>query len=88
MRPPSDFGGLCIWVFTRLGMTGKAFMAEQIIRVGLAGFGTVGTGVAKLIVEDADSIATRTGLRLELACVVDIDKESASGGASRRYPYR
>ena len=52
-------------------------MAEKIIKVGLVGFGTVGTGVAKLIIEDADSIAAKTGLRLELACVVDIDTKSA-----------
>ena len=51
-------------------------MDERIVRVGLAGFGTVGSGVAKLIIEDGDSIATRTGLRLELACVVDIDTTS------------
>ncbi len=52
-------------------------MAEKIIKVGLVGFGTIGTGVAKLIIEDADSIAAKTGLRLELACVVDIDTKSA-----------
>jgi len=52
-------------------------MAENIVKVGLVGFGTVGTGVVKLIIEDADSIAAKTGLRLELACVVDIDTKSA-----------
>ncbi len=52
-------------------------MAEKIVKVGLVGFGTVGTGVAKLIIEDVDSIAAKTGLRLELACVVDIDTKSA-----------
>jgi homoserine dehydrogenase len=51
-------------------------MSERVVKIGLAGFGTVGSGVAKLIVEDADSIAARTGLRLELACVVDIDTTS------------
>jgi len=52
-------------------------MADRIVKVGLAGFGVVGTGVAKLITEGADSIAAKTGLRLELACVVDIDTVSA-----------
>ena len=52
-------------------------MAEKIVKVGLVGFGTVGCGVAKLIAEDADAIAAKTGLRLELACVVDIDTKSA-----------
>jgi homoserine dehydrogenase len=51
-------------------------MDEKQVKVGLVGFGTVGCGVAKLILEDADSIAAKTGLRLELACVVDIDTES------------
>ena len=51
-------------------------MAEQKIKVGLVGFGTVGCGVAKLILEEGESIAAKTGLRLELACVVDIDTQS------------
>jgi homoserine dehydrogenase len=51
-------------------------MAEKLVKIGLVGFGTVGSGVAKLILEDADSIAAKTGLRLQLACVVDIDTKS------------
>jgi len=51
-------------------------MAERIVKVGIVGFGTVGTGVAMLIIEHADAIAARTGIRLELACVVDIDTTS------------
>jgi homoserine dehydrogenase len=51
-------------------------MAEKSVKIGLVGFGTVGCGVAKLLAEQADSIAAKTGLRLELACVVDIDTES------------
>ena len=51
-------------------------MAEKLVKIGLVGFGTVGSGIAKLILEDADSIAAKTGLRLELACVVDIDTKS------------
>jgi len=51
-------------------------MTEKIVKVGLAGFGTVGSGVAKLILEDGERIAVRTGIRLELACVVDLDTES------------
>jgi len=51
-------------------------MAEKKVKIGLVGFGTIGSGIAKLILENADSIATRTGLRLELACVVDVDTTS------------
>jgi homoserine dehydrogenase len=43
--------------------------------VGLVGFGTVGSGVAKLICEQSETIAARMGVRLELACVVDTDVE-------------
>ncbi|HLB73286.1 MAG TPA: hypothetical protein VJJ98_04665, partial [Sedimentisphaerales bacterium] len=50
-------------------------MAEKIVKVGLVGFGTVGTGVAKLILEDGDRIAAKIGIRLELACVVDADTQ-------------
>jgi homoserine dehydrogenase len=48
-------------------------MDEKRIRVGLVGFGTVGTGVAKLICEEADALAAKMGVRLELGCVVDVD---------------
>jgi homoserine dehydrogenase len=51
-------------------------MAEKKVKVGLVGFGTVGCGVARLILEEADSIAGKTGLKLELARVVDIDTKS------------
>jgi homoserine dehydrogenase len=47
-------------------------MADKI-RVGIAGFGTVGAGVAKIILENADAIKARTGIELELASVVDLD---------------
>ncbi len=50
-------------------------MEEKRVRVGLVGFGTVGSGVATLILEEADAIAAKTGVRLELACVVDTDTD-------------
>jgi homoserine dehydrogenase len=48
---------------------------DKRVRVGMVGFGTVGTGVAKLICEDGDAIAAKTGVRLELGCVVDVDTQ-------------
>ena len=51
-------------------------MAEKIVKVGLVGFGTVGAGVAKLLIEQNEQIAARCGVHLELACVVDKDTES------------
>ena len=53
----------------------RCFVEEKRIRVGLVGFGTVGSGVAKLILEEGDAIAAKMGVRLELACVVDPDME-------------
>ncbi len=48
-------------------------MQEKIIKIGLVGFGTVGAGVAKIILENSAQIAEKTGLKLEFACVVDSD---------------
>src|SRR4030042_64218 len=51
-------------------------MAEIPVKIGIVGFGTVGAGVVKLINEQADFIAKKTGLRLIIGCVVDIDTAS------------
>lgn len=51
-------------------------MSEKKVKVGIVGFGTVGSGVAKLLLENTDSIRNRTGLELELAAVVDVDTKS------------
>ena len=52
-------------------------MDQKRVRVGLVGFGTVGTGVAKLICEEGDAIAAKMGVRLELGCIVDVDTQRA-----------
>lgn len=54
-------------------------MSSNKVRVGIIGFGTVGTGVAKLLLEDAAAIRARTGLEIELATVVDVDTKTARG---------
>jgi len=54
-------------------------MNEKTVKIGLVGFGTVGCGVAKIILEQADVIAAKTGMRLELACVVDTDTQTNRG---------
>jgi homoserine dehydrogenase len=48
-------------------------MKPRTVKIGMVGYGTVGTGVAKILTENADEITARTGLKLELACVVDKD---------------
>lgn len=49
------------------------------IQIGLLGFGTVGTGVARLLLENADVIQARVGRRLNLKYVADIDIEKDRG---------
>jgi homoserine dehydrogenase len=43
------------------------------INIGLLGCGTVGAGVAKILLRNADLISARVGARLNLARVADID---------------
>ncbi len=52
-------------------------MAEKKVNVGLVGLGTVGTGVARIILEQGEAIAAKTGIRLVLASVVDTDLKKA-----------
>ena len=51
-------------------------MENRIVNVGLIGFGTVGAGVAKILLEQADVIAQKTGIHLQLKRVVDLDTVS------------
>ena len=45
----------------------------KTIGVAVVGFGTIGTGVVRLLLSDADRLARATGCRLELRHVVDVD---------------
>jgi homoserine dehydrogenase len=49
------------------------------INVGLLGCGTVGTGVAKLLIENQQVISARLGTTLKLKRVADIDIETERG---------
>jgi homoserine dehydrogenase len=49
------------------------------VRVGLIGFGTIGTGVIKLLQRQQAQIRARLGARLTLAGVADIDLQSDRG---------
>jgi homoserine dehydrogenase len=51
-------------------------MAEKTVKAAIVGFGTIGSGVAKILLEDADYIEAKTGIRLELARVVDVDTKT------------
>ncbi len=48
-------------------------IAMETAKVAVVGFGTIGAGVARLLLEQGDRIARRTGKRLELVQVVDTD---------------
>ncbi len=55
-------------------------MAERTaVGVGLIGFGTIGTGVVKLLQGNADVIAQRLGFPLRLVRVADLDLETDRG---------
>ena len=56
----------------------------KTINVGLLGCGTVGTGVAKLLMESRKLIASRLGANLHLKRVADIDVDRDRGIASYR----
>lgn len=48
-------------------------MNVKTVRIGVVGYGTIGTGVARVLFENGDEITARTGLKLELIRVVDKD---------------
>ena len=48
-------------------------MNDQPVKIALIGLGTVGSGVARILLEKAENISRKTSLRLELAHVVDTD---------------
>ena len=49
------------------------------IKVGIIGFGTVGAGVAANLLSNGDVIAKRTGVKLALSKIADIDIKSDRG---------
>src|ERR1700739_2056381 len=48
-------------------MSGYEDKPGKVLRVAMLGCGVVGTQVARLLAEQADDLAVRTGARLELA---------------------
>jgi len=51
----------------------------DVIKVGLLGFGTIGGGVAKILLEKADQIERANGKRIELVKICDKDLTSDRG---------
>jgi homoserine dehydrogenase len=52
---------------------GAGVVGMRKINVGLLGCGTVGTGVAKILLENKDLISSRVGAELKLKYVADLD---------------
>ncbi len=54
-------------------------MARREIRIGLIGFGTIGTGVVKLLARHAASIRRQVGFPVRLVRIADLDLRSDRG---------
>ncbi len=54
-------------------------MTKKTIHVGLIGFGTVGTGMASVLMEQEHLITRRLGARLALSQIADIDIKRSRG---------
>lgn len=52
---------------------------EKVINVGIVGMGVVGTGVAKILLNQGRLLSERTGTRFVLKTVVDLDWERERG---------
>ena len=60
--------------------SGEGRMEEKaVVGVGLIGFGTIGTGVVKVLSENADVISERLGFSLELVRIADLDTQTDRG---------
>ena len=58
---------------------GRYKTMKKMISIGLIGFGTVGTGVVKLLQENGDLIAGRLGAEIRLQRIADIDIRKSRG---------
>ena len=54
-------------------------MSEDAVGIGLVGFGTIGTGVVKVLQRNADVIAERLGFPLRLVRISDLDRDRDRG---------
>jgi homoserine dehydrogenase len=52
---------------------------SQTRYVGLVGFGTVGTGVARILLDQGDKLRAKTGIRLVLKRICDVDTTTDRG---------
>ncbi len=58
------------------------------ISIGLIGFGTVGSGVVKIVQDNKDILDARVGIPLRVKRIADLDIESDRGvSVDRSSPY-
>jgi homoserine dehydrogenase len=55
------------------------YIMKKSVKVGLIGFGTVGTGVVKLLKHNAEIISRKAGIPVELVKICDIDTKRDRG---------
>lgn len=56
----------------------------KVIKIGLIGFGTIGSGVVKILAENGEMIRKRLGASVEIAKIADLDIETDRGVAVDR----
>src|SRR5574341_1504946 len=61
------------------GKSARGGDVEREVRVGLIGFGKIGTGVVKLLQRNQSQIRARLGARLSLVRIADIDLKTDRG---------
>jgi homoserine dehydrogenase len=49
------------------------FMTKKVINVGIIGFGTVGAGTAKILLDNAGTISSRSGFDVRVKNIADLD---------------
>jgi homoserine dehydrogenase len=54
-------------------MVGRLTMAARVINIGIIGFGTVGSGCARILLENSAQLKGRTGLDIRIKRVADLD---------------
>src|SRR5206468_528509 len=64
----------------RHGLTRRPPGVGAPVRVGLIGFGTIGTGVLKLLRAHRADITRRAGRPIEIVAIADLDLEASVGG--------
>ncbi len=52
---------------------------EKTVNIGILGFGTVGTGVARILLEQGELLTNRTGLKFNLKAIADINWDRDRG---------